>query len=180
MTYSEDKKMIIDIYKLPKEGLSVSKDFEFSSEVLVEENAVFLEPVHAEMTIKKGGEDVLIKGKISTRVSFVCSRCLGPFEFPIDSSFDLIYFPEELDEIKEQLEDEDMDKFFYSEAKLDVEEVILEQLNLAFPLKPLCSEDCQGICPVCGKVIDSGKCDCLMKNSDTRLDKLKIFIRDKR
>ncbi len=172
--------MIIDVHKLPREGLSVSKDFEFSSDVLVEESAVFFEPVRAELTIKKVGENILIKGKITTRLSFVCSRCLVPFEFPIDSSFDLVYFPEELDGIKDQLEDEDLDKLFYSEAKLDVEEVVLEQLNIAFPIRPLCSEDCQGICPVCGKIIKSGRCVCVMKDTDTRLEKLKIFIRDKR
>lgn len=172
--------MIIDIRKLPRKGLSVSKDFEFSSDVLVEESAVFFEPVRAELTIKKVGENILIKGKITTQLSFVCSRCLVPFEFPIDSSFDLVYFPQELEEIKDQLEEEDMDKLFYFEAKLDVEEVVLEQLNLAFPVRPLCSEDCQGICPVCGKIIKSGGCVCMTKDTDTRLEKLKIFIRDKR
>lgn len=172
--------MIIEVDKLPREGLKVSKDFTFYSVDLVEEEAVFLEPVHAEMTIKKTGEEILIKGRIKTCLSVICSRCLAAFKFPIDSKFDLAYGPEEYDALKEQLEGEDIEKFFYSGQKIDLKEIILEQLNLSFPFKPLCSEDCQGLCPVCGKIIKNGECDCEKEASDPRLEKLKTFIRDKR
>lgn len=172
--------MIIDIDKLPKEGLRISREFEFFSVDLVDEDAVFLEPVHAELYIKKIGEEIFVKGKITTRLSFVCSRCLAPFEYPIDSKFDLVFIPEELNIGKEQLEEEDINKFFYSSCKVDIEELVLEQLNLAFPAKPLCSEDCQGLCPVCGKVVKNGECACVRESSDHRLDKLKNFLRDKR
>jgi uncharacterized protein len=171
--------MIIEVDKLPKEGLKISKDFTFYNVDLIEEEAVFLEPVHADMTIKKTGEEILIKGKIKTRLSVICSRCLAAFEFPIDSKFDLAYHPEEDDVLKEQLEGEDIEKFFYSSQKIDLKEIILEQLNLSFPFKPLCSEDCQGLCPVCGKIIKNGECSCEREAPDPRLDKLKTFIRDK-
>jgi uncharacterized protein len=181
MTYliETDRNMIIDIDRLPKEGMKISKDFEFFSETLVEEDAVFLEPVHGELTITKIGEEIFIKGKITTRLSFVCSRCLAPFEFPVDSNFDLVYLPEEFEDLKERLEDEDVNKMFYYSSKIDIQEVVLEQLNLVFPPKPLCSQDCQGICPICGKVIQSGECSCETKSSDPRLEKLKSLIRDK-
>lgn len=172
--------MIIDIDRLPKKGLKVQKDFEFLSLDLVEESAVFLEPVHAEVAIKKLGEEISIKGRIKIRLSFNCSRCLVPFEFPIDSRFDLVCLPEELDVVKEELDSEDMNKFFYYSRKIDLKEVVLEQLNLTFPVKPLCSEDCQGICPNCGKIIRKGECSCVRSDSDPRLEKLKTFIRDKR
>jgi len=173
-------KMIIDIDRLPKEGLKISKELEFFPESLVEENAVFLQPVHAELTVSRTGEEIFIKGKITTCISFVCGRCLIPFEFPVDSSFDLVYVPEELEEMQDHLGDEDISRLFYYGYKIDIKEVVLEQLNLMFPPKPLCSEDCQGICPVCGKVIQSGECACETKSSDPRLDKLKNLMRDKR
>lgn len=169
--------MIIDVDRLPKEGLEISKDFEFLSEDLVDENTVFLQPVHAELTVKKSGEEILIKGRITTRLSFICSRCLVPFEFPVDSKFDLIYLPEELDVTKEQLEGDEINKLFYYSCKINIKDVVLEQLNLAFPVKPLCSKDCQGICPVCGKVIREDGCACVTENSDPRLEKLKMFKR---
>jgi len=171
--------MIIDVDKIPPEGLKISSEFEFLSVDLVDENAVFLEPVTAEVFIRRVGEEILIKGKIKTLLSFVCSRCLSPYEFPIDSSCDLVYLPEELDLMKEQLETEDMSGFYFR-SQINLDDIILEQLNLTFPLKPLCSSDCQGICPICGKVIRDGQCRCATEDSDPRLERLKIFLRDKR
>ena len=171
--------MIIDIDRLPKEGLKICRDLEFLNVDLVEESAVFLEPIHAELVVKKRGEEVFIKGRIKTCLSIICSRCLSPFDFAVDSNFDLVYFPEELDEVKEELDSEDINKLFYYSRQLNLREVVLEQLNLTFPLKPLCSSDCQGICPVCGQIIKEGKCSCIREESDPRLEKLKIFLRDK-
>jgi uncharacterized protein len=176
----QERKMLINVDKLPQEGLKVSKEFEFSSLDLVEESAVFLQPVRAEMKIKKVGDEIRIKGEIKTCLSFVCSRCLIPFKFPVDSSFDLAYLPEELDILKEELGTEDLNNYFYRDRQVDLREVVLEQLNLTFPVKPLCSEKCQGICPVCGKNQRDGKCRCVIEDSDPRLQKFKSFIKDRR
>ena len=171
--------MLIDVDRIPEDGLQVSKDFEFFSEDLVEENAVFLKPVHVEASVKKIGEELLIIGQITAMLNFVCCRCLAPFEFSVDSSFDLIYLPEELEIAKDQLAQDDMNRLFYYKRHLDLKEVILEQLNMTFPLRALCSKECQGICPVCGKLIKEGDCSCTAKGSNQRLEKLKIFLRDK-
>lgn len=172
--------MIIDIDRLSEEGLRVSEDFEYFCADLVEEDVVFLKPVHAEAFVRRVGDEVFVKGRLSSCLSFVCSRCLVPFEFPIDSHFDLAYFPEELEALKDELESEDMDTAFFPNRTIDLKEVVLEQLNLTFPVKPLCSRDCQGLCPVCGKIIKSGRCSCITKESDPRLAKLNIFLKDRR
>jgi uncharacterized protein len=172
--------MIVDIDRLPREGLNICQDFEFFHDEIVEEDAVFLLPLHADITVKKIGEEVYVKGKIKTLLSFVCSRCLVPFEFPVDSLFDLIYLPEELEAAREELSVDDLETSYYHSRMIDLKEVVLEQLNLTFPIKPLCSEACRGICPVCGKNINSGDCSCATKDSDSRLEKLKIFLKDKR
>jgi uncharacterized protein len=172
--------MIIEIDKIPKEGLAVSKDFEFLNADLVEENTVFLSATHAEAVVRRVGEEIWIKGSLTARLSFVCSRCLSPFEFPVDSSFDLVYLPGEMALMKEELDEDDLDRGFYDNNQINLHEVILEQLNLTFPLKPLCSEDCEGICPVCGQVRRGDNCACLVKEEDPRLQRLKNFMRDKK
>ncbi len=172
--------MIIDIDKIPKEGLNVSRNFEFLNIDLVEENAVFLAPTHAEVVVRRVGEEIWVKGRLTARLSHVCSRCLSPFEFPVDASFDLVYLPEELDMMKDGFDEEDAESGFYRDNQIDLHEVILEQLNLTFPLQPLCSEDCEGICAVCGQIRRGGQCACLVKEEDPRLRKLKNLVRDKR
>jgi uncharacterized protein len=171
--------MVIDVDRIPRDGLAVSRDFEFLSGDLVEENTVFLSPAHADLTVRKVGDEVWIKGRLTARLSFACSRCLSLYEFPVDSSFDLVYLPEELDLMKEELEEDDLGQLFYHDNQIDLREIVLEQLNLTFPLKPLCSESCEGICAVCGKVRRNGDCSCQVKEEDPRLLKLKNFMRDK-
>ncbi len=171
--------MIVDIDRLPKEGLRVSRDFEFLSLDLVEENAVFLEPAHADLTVRLIGDEVLVQGEVTARLSFVCSRCLTPFEFPVASRFDLVYLPEDIDALSEELSDEKIDQMFYTGRQIDLRAVVLEQLNLTFPAKPLCSPDCEGICAVCGEIIRDAKCSCLVKETDTSFNKLKFPVRDK-
>lgn len=174
-----DKSLVIDIDRLPKEGLQVSRDFEFLSLDLVEENAVFLEPAHADLTVRLSGDEVLVQGQVTARLSFVCARCLTPFEFPVASRFDLVYLPEELEGLSEELTDEKIDQMFYSGRQLDLRAVVLEQLNLTFPAKPLCAPGCEGICAVCGEIIRDAKCSCLVKEPEPGGQRLKFHVKDK-
>ena len=174
-----DTSLLIDLDRLPREGLRLSRDFEFLSLDLVEENAVFLEPAHADLTVRLVGDEVLVQGEVSARLSFVCARCLTPFEFPVASRFDLVYLPEEIDGLSEELSDEKIDQMYYSGRQLDLRGVVLEQLNLTFPAKPLCRPDCEGICAVCGEIVRDAKCSCLVKESDPRWNKIKFNVKDK-
>ena len=171
--------MLIDLDRLPKEGVRLSRDFEFLGLDLVEENAVFLEPAHAEVSVRLVGDEILVQGEVSARLSFVCSRCLTPFEFPVASRFDLVYLPEDIDALSEELSDEKIDQMFYSGRQLDLRAVVLEQLNLTFPAKPLCASDCEGLCAVCGELIRDAKCSCLVKEPDSQWNKIKFPVRDK-
>ncbi len=172
--------MIIEIDRLPRDGLTLSRNFEFPSLELVDEEAVFLEPVRAEVTVKRVGEEVWVKGRVRTRMSFVCSRCLAPYDFPVDSRFDLVFLPEDAHGLKDELDEEDIETLFYKDRQIDLREVVLEQLNLTIPSKPLCAASCEGICAVCGKVRKDGECGCLIKEFDARLGALKNLMKDKR
>jgi uncharacterized protein len=52
---------------------------------------------------------------------------------------------------------------------LDVDEELLEMLEMDFPTKILCREDCAGLCPKCGKNLNLGTCNCVTKEIDPRL-----------
>ncbi len=172
--------MIIEIDRLSEKELKISKKFDFLSTDLVDENVVFRKPVHADISIKRIQDEIFIKGRITTQLSFICGRCLSPYEIPVDSKFDLVYFPEELEDLGDQLEEEDLNRLFYMSPVIDLLDVVLEQVNLTFPVKPLCSKECRGLCPVCGKIEKDGECQCVTHDPDSRLNKLKIFLRDKR
>lgn len=178
--FFEEQVMIIDVDKIPRDGLTIDRDFEFTSQDLVEESAAFIKPVHADLAVRKMDVQVWIRGRVITRLSFACSRCLSPFDFPVDARFDLVFLPQEYQETKDSLDDGDVDQLFYRDRRIDLREVVLEQLNLTFPAKPLCSESCEGICAVCGKIRRDGDCGCAVHETDGRLDALKSMVKDKR
>ena len=52
-------------------------------------------------------------------------------------------------------------------------ELLREQFYLALPMKPLCQEDCRGLCPQCGVNRNTGTCDCNVQWEDPRLAALR-------
>ena len=57
----------------------------------------------------------------------------------------------------------------YRDEKIDLGEVVREQLYLALPMKPLCQEDCKGLCPVCGVNRNRETCSCQQEWVDPRM-----------
>ena|SRR5262245_15360791 len=134
-----------------------------------------VEPVHVDVEIHKDKERFRLVGTVRTRLELACSRCLEPFTLPIDSAFDLRYLPaaaESVDEDREVSED-DLDASVYRDEQIDLDELLREQFYLALPMKPLCREDCAGLCPQCGTNRNTGTCACVSQWEDPRLAPLK-------
>ncbi len=59
---------------------------------------------------------------------------------------------------------------------LDMDEQLLEELEMAFPIRFLCKEDCLGLCQRCGKNLNEGSCDCTANEIDPRMEPLKKLL----
>lgn len=116
-----------------------------------------------------------VAGRVTGEVELSCSRCLEPFTVPIASDFDLRYVPrtENVGEGETQVEEDDLATAFYDEEQIDLGHLVLEQFQLALPMKPLCKADCKGLCPQCGTNLNTGACDCNPVWEDPRLAALK-------
>ena len=101
-----------------------------------------------------------------------CARCLEP----LADSFTLDFERTVSDEktlSSEALEEDDGEYALMREGMLEIDEELLEELLLCFPTKLLCSEDCPGLCPKCGKPLKDGDCSCEKKEIDPRWAALK-------
>ena len=62
-----------------------------------------------------------------------------------------------------------MDEYLVlNDGMLDADDAVREALILSFPMRLLCSEDCPGLCPVCGKPLREGACGCVTREVDPR------------
>jgi DUF177 domain-containing protein len=112
-----------------------------------------------------------LAGHVAGEVELACSRCLDSFTLPVDAQFDLRYVPrtENAGEGEQEVEEDDLTTAFYENDQIDLGQLIVEQFQLALPMKPLCDEACKGLCPRCGTNLNTGSCDCAQTWEDPRL-----------
>lgn len=120
------------------------------------------EPVRFAGRLKKTGSGYSVKGTVSGRGRLRCVRCLGEFVFSFEEPFFVQLLPLAMapQEEEVQLTKKDLDVRFFVEPVLDLMELAAEQVELLLPVKPLCREDCKGLCPHCGADLNLGACGC--------------------
>jgi uncharacterized protein len=112
--------------------------------------------------LEKHHWDILVRGRLQGHLYLACSRCLEHFREPVEGDFDLLLVPRpgQVSGEGEELTAADLDVDYYSGEVVDLEAILREQIILLVPLKPLCNEDCKGICPRCGAVLNLEECSC--------------------
>src|SRR5215475_5648174 len=107
-------------------------------------------PVSLAFDIFKDNDQFRLTGHTKTTLELPCSRCLEPLTTP-----------------------DDLSTAFYENDEIDLQQLMREQFYLALPMKPLCSDSCRGLCPVCGTNLNRGTCDCKRDWDDPRLAALR-------
>ena len=136
-------------------------------------------PVTLDFDVHKDKEKFRLAGTARTELELTCSRCLEPFRMPVDADFDLRFLPasEIPTEEEREMQDEDVDVGYYRDDQIDLNELLREQFYLGLPMKPLCTEGCQGLCALCGTNLNTGSCSCETVWEDPRLAPLKGLAR---
>jgi uncharacterized protein len=107
-----------------------------------------------------------------------CQRCLEPLTEPVAQDLQLLFVPGPSagHDGEHELSAEDLGVVEVEEdAEVDLRPLLLEQIQLNVPMKPLCRAACKGICPQCGKDLNQGDCDCEKVEIDPRWEALKAF-----
>ncbi|MBU1097137.1 MAG: hypothetical protein CVV23_06785 [Ignavibacteriae bacterium HGW-Ignavibacteriae-2] len=121
----------------------------------------FINDVHINCKMDKSHSQLVLSCDLSVDVKLTCDRCADDFESKFENHFDNIYlFGRE----EEPLEDIDVYQLAPEADKIDLSEDVKEYANLALPMKILCSEDCLGLCPKCGKNLNEQTCGCSKDN----------------
>ncbi len=166
----------IEVEKIPPKGLKVEKQMQIDQSRLTEGK---LEgPVEVKVRVVKKGIRVHMSGTVKTKLTLTCSRCLEEYTRDMESKFQIELVPVETmgDRQEVELEEKDLEVVFFQNGLIDFEQMIIDQINLSIPMKPLCKEDCKGLCPVCGANLNQTQCGHSVKVVDPRLAKLKLLL----
>jgi uncharacterized protein len=159
--------LLIDIPRIPPEGLDVDEALDVPSLHLEGETDFVWRPggrvkCHVDMV---DGTTIHVRGRLEGSLDTECSRCLERYPVPVGQELDLFYLPRAKGEPLEQEEEVELSDHqvvvgYYDAERLDLGEVMREQIVLGLPLKPLCREDCRGRCPSCGQDRNTKPCAC--------------------
>lgn len=117
--------------------------------------SVRLESVH---------EGILVTASGVAIADAECARCLEPIEEEIEIELlELFHY-----------QSQDEDDFVIEQDKVDLEQALIDAVVPNLPIKPLCSEDCPGLCADCGENLDIGTHN-HERPIDPRFDALKDF-----
>ncbi len=119
-------------------------------------------PIVLEVSITRRGRNVVVQGRLTGSLAYVCSRCAGDATREVDHAFSHVFvsrshhpaFPDDLDAPGEA------EFTFYDGHEVRVEPVVAEEFVLSMPWFPVCSESCRGLCPHCGQNLNEGTCSC--------------------
>ena len=164
--------MKLDLRKiLHAPGASVPFDFQMDlSELEFFGARPITRPVRVQGRVTNRAGALELSGSASTVLDLTCDRCCKPFSEEMTVPLDNL--------LATELEHADSEDEFIllEDGALDLDEAVTTAMILNMGMKHLCSEDCKGLCPNCGKNLNEGSCSCSNENIDPRFEALRNFV----
>ena len=158
--------------KIPVEQITPSPKEIMFSEKIEELNSLFAKEKYRDfqfpslldgsLVYYRSGQELFFHGSFGGKFEGCCGRCLINYSFNVEKSFDLVLVPAPARSERKvkELRREELGLSYYSSDVIELAPLIEEQVLLALPTRPLCREDCRGLCSGCGVNLNSEECAC--------------------
>jgi uncharacterized protein len=153
-------------------GSSIPFDYEADFRDLeINYSKPFVNPAHIYGKAANNAGILLLKAQCDTVIRYSCDRCAEETDKNYSIAVEAV-----LAESLESPDDIDnSDIVLIENAEVDVDEVVRSAIILESDMQLLCSEECKGLCPRCGRNLNEGPCDC-PPEIDPRLEKLSQYF----
>ena len=172
--------MKLDLRPLLAGDRLLSFDYELMLDIDPEDTASFLYGVSFPSPMKVKGEITNTAGymrmTLSMSVDYVteCARCLSKVNGTFSLDLEKTVAPRNL---LSGLDEDKLDDYaIIEDGFLDMDEQLRAQIEMEFPVRFLCREDCKGLCQRCGKNLNEGECGCVEKEIDPRMAPLQKLL----
>lgn len=122
--------------------------------------------------VTRTAQGLLVQAKMHAEQPTECVRCLTEFVQGLGADFTELYAFN-----RKSITDSGL--LLPEDGHIDLAPLVREYMLLDVPIKPLCSPDCKGLCPVCGENLNETQCGHLPESVDPRLEVLKSLLNKK-
>lgn len=166
----------ISLYEIPADGLDYVSEVTHLDLELGKGDPEFKEAFEFKAKIHAVENEAWVDGDFHGTLIQECVRCLEGFESILDIPVAAYYVGQEVIAAKEQSKNskeddeddgEEVDCFPILNDRMNLADMLREQLILSLPIQPLCSEQCQGLCLVCGQNLNHRQCGCEIQTGKT-------------
>lgn len=151
-----------------------TREVSFSENVLIPEN--YCADNNADVKVR--GEISNEKGKfhftgnVLASLCLNCDLCLEPFNVELKFVIDEIFS----DDFSGT--DGENDFFHLRDKKINLAEAVISGILLNIPMKAVCSDNCKGLCGICGHNLNEGDCGCDNTYVNPKFEKLKALFEE--
>lgn len=163
------------IADITAEGLSLSGDLGGEELGLTDADMSIRGTIAVGLDLRAIERTIYVTGVVEGTAVRQCVRCLKDFDDPLAFSLRVVYEREakattvekrvdvrkkKATTLPDEEEEQNGDLYYFTGDHLELAPMLREQLILASPMHPLCSEECRGLCARCGKDLNEGPCRC--------------------
>ena len=161
--------MYYNLAQLLKEPTGSTRNYEVDDSFVGPEGG--MDRAQGWVRVIRTHQGVLVRAELQTQIKLTCSRCLDQFESRSELTMEEESVPiddPETDRTTESAEEPQGEIHLDYQHVLDMAEVIRQYVLTEVPIKPLCCEECPGLCPECGTDLNKEKCKCNTASADPR------------
>ncbi|MQF83172.1 DUF177 domain-containing protein [SAR202 cluster bacterium AD-802-E10_MRT_200m] len=162
--------MEYNVAQLMKEPVGSIRQVEVCT-AFIEFSDIKVDKIDGQVRFMRTDLGIWAKGRFQVEVASECSRCLEGYILGLTMKIDEQYYPVvNVNMSGASLSDSMEEGSFTLDINhvLHLGEALRQGIVATFPLKPLCSDNCRGICPQCGIDLNYISCACVKRNYDSR------------
>jgi uncharacterized protein len=151
-----------NVSQLLKSDVGQTRDYRFEADQPLNLGDGAASDVNGDVRFTLTNFGILARGRANAILHLTCARCLEPFETPTEVRFEEEYQPsiDIATGLPAKTPRSDTAFTISQNHTLDLSEALRQNLLIAVELIPVCSRDCQGLCPTCGVNRNVHTCHC--------------------
>ena len=129
-----------------------------------------VEAIKGALNLLRISEGIMVRGVLTVDLDLECTRCLKPVTQTFDVKLDECF------RLEQDMHGDEGISAIDEDNHVDLVPIVRELVIVSTPMQVLCERECLGLCPNCGKDLNTGGCDCQLDEVDPRLAALKALI----